>query len=387
MRKEVTRREMEKKIPFLSLKAIDAPIAEELAGAASRVIESGYYLHGPETKAFERELAEATGTSECVGVSNGLDALRLITRAAMETGRLHRGDGVLVAANTYIASILPLTEMGLQPILIEPDERTFGIDWHLALRRFEEKGKEEKIRGLVTTHLYGNPSWDEEVAAKLRDCGVFIIEDNAQAIGARSGEAGKMTGALGIAAAFSFYPTKNIGAIGDAGAVTTSDPEIASAVRALANYGSDRRYHNIYEGYNCRLDEIQAAILRVKLNRLSEITARRQHTADIYLEAITNPETALPCRLEGDTQVWHQFVVRTRDRDGFRAYLDSCGIGSDVHYAVPPHLQPCYAGRFTEPLPLTEALAESVVSLPIAGVSDEDARRVTEAINSWRTRR
>lgn len=370
-------------IPFLSLKKSNSPYMEELLDAACRVVESGWYLNGPEIRAFEQELAAATGAACAIGVSNGLDAMRLIFRALMEAGRLRPGDGVMVNANTYIASILPLTEFGLTPVLIEPDTATFGIDWQAALARAENpRAGDPPLRGLLTVHLYGNPSWDETAAERLRSLGCAIVEDNAQAIGASVN--GRPTGNLGDAAAFSFYPTKNIGALGDAGAVATDDPALADAVRALANYGSDRRYHNIYRGYNCRLDEIQAAMLRVKLRHLDEITSARQLTAGLYRQLIANPGIKLPAILENSVQVWHQFPILAERRDELREYLQSHGIQTDIHYAVPPHLQPCYAGYFHESLPLTERLADMLVSLPIADMEDDDVRRISETINRFK---
>lgn len=357
---------------------------KELREAACRVIDSGYYINGPETKAFEQELAAYAGCSMAVGVSNGLDALRLIFRGLSELGRLRPGDAVMVNANTYIASVLPLSEFGLHPLLIEPDPETYGIDWNLALKAAEMADAEgnHPVRALLTVHLYGTPSWNEEAAAELRNKGIIIIEDNAQAIGATFH--GIPTGGLGDAAAFSFYPTKNIGALGDAGAVTTSDPELAATVRALANYGSDRRYHNIYRGYNCRLDEIQAAMLRVKLRHLEETSSRRRATAEIFLSEINNPHITLPSTPDGCTQVWHQFPILCNSRDELQKHLSALGIDTDIHYAVPPHLQPCYEGILTgTSLPLTERLADTILSLPIADLSDDEARYIAHNINSY----
>lgn len=367
--------------PFLDLRQSDAALADELKEAACRVIESGRYIHGEECDAFERELAAAVGTSEAVGVSNGLDAIRLIFRAYMELGNLMPGDGVIIPANTYIASVLPVSELGLRPILVEPDSDTMNLDFNLASRHFDD------ARAIMCVHLYGTPAWDAETISEAADRGMLVIEDNAQAIGARAAEEGlngdNRTGSLGHASAMSFYPTKNVGAIGDAGAVTTSDPELAATVRALANYGSDRRYHNIFKGYNCRLDEIQAAMLRVKLRHLDEITRRRNRIARIYDSAISNPEIHKPRIFEDMTQVWHQYVIRSRERDAFREYLASNGVGTDIHYAVPPHMQPCYRDLCHGALPLTELLASEVVSLPIAHVSEEDAAEIASIINNF----
>lgn len=362
----------------MSLKKSNSPYEEELKEAVCGVITSGWYLHGPQTESFEKELAASAGKPYAAAVSNGLDALRLIIRGYLELGKLKRGDAVMVNANTYIASILPLTEFGLRPILIEPDPTTYGINWEAALERSEK----ENIAAMMTVHLYGTPSWDADIAQKMRSKGIILIEDNAQAIGAEY--KGIATGALGDASAFSFYPTKNVGALGDAGAVVTGDEELAKTIRALANYGSDRRYHNIYTGYNCRIDEIQAAMLRVKLRHLDRIIKERNTTASIYSEKISNPRITPPSRIEECRQVWHQYVVRTEHRDEFRDYLLQHGIFTDIHYATPPHLQPCYRGIFTTPLPLTEELSRTIVSLPIADISIPEAEYISEIINDYR---
>ncbi|MCM1152957.1 MAG: DegT/DnrJ/EryC1/StrS family aminotransferase [Muribaculum sp.] len=382
---------MNKNIPFLSLSRTNAPLSRELREAALRVIDSGWYLHGPQTRQLESHLAELTGRNHAIGVSNGLDAIRLIFRALIELGRLSAGDGVLVPANTYIASILPITEFGLVPVLLEPDPDTFGINWEQALTLFEtsqskqsadKAGEATKIKALLTVHLYGNPSWDTDIAARLQRQGVIIIEDNAQAIGASI--SGIPTGGLGDAAAFSFYPTKNVGALGDAGAVTTDDTALEKTIRALANYGSDRRYHNIYRGYNCRIDEMQAAFLNVKLTHLNEITRSRQEAANAYLDKIANPAVALPAILPRAVQVWHQFPIRTPYRDALRTYLSENGIATDIHYAVPPHRQPCYENTFSGRYPLTEQMADTLISLPISDITPAQAEYIAGVINSFR---
>ena len=254
----------EMRYPFLDLATVNAPYADELRRAALRVVDSGRYIGGCEVEAFEAALARNTGVPYAVGVSNGLDALRLIFRACIELGRLRLGDGVIVPANTYIASVLAVTDCGLTPVFVEPDERTLNLDTSLV-----EKALDENVKAILTVHLYGRACYDSTLADVARRYGLIVVEDNAQAIGADASVASPAgtyrTGSLGDAAAFSFYPTKNVGALGDAGAVTTRDPEIANVVRALANYGSDRRYHNIYEGFNCRLDPILAAFLNIKL--------------------------------------------------------------------------------------------------------------------------
>lgn len=370
---------------FFSLKDVNEPLMPELRMAAIRALESGWALNGPETKAFETELAAFCGVGHAVGVSNGLDAIRLILRAYIELGRLHAGQEVIYASNTYIASVLPISEFGLTPIAASPDTDTHGIDWHQIMPLITER-----TGAVIVTHLYGNPSWHSDIAEQLRPRGILIIEDNAQAIGAgvMINDNLRLTGSLGDAAAFSFYPTKNIGAFGDAGAVTTSDPQLAETVRALANYGSDRRYHNIYRGYNCRIDEIQAAMLRVKLAAHDLILRQRQEVAEIYLSEITNPEVVLPARLDGTRQVWHQFVLLAEHRDALQTFLADCGIPTDIHYAVPPHMQPCYApmqqpSTSAAALHTAEYLGQRLLSLPIAAVTPEQAHMIAAQINRF----
>lgn len=362
--------------PFIDMERLTAPYAEELREACGRVIASGWYLRGPETEALEKELAAMCGARHCVAVSNGLDALRLTLRAWIATGRMKEGDEVIVSANTYIASVLAITDAGLRPVLAEPDERTMNLDPGRA-----EEAVTPRTRAIMETHLYGTPARHAELREVAERHGLLIIEDNAQAIGAAQG--GLRTGGMGDAAAFSFYPTKNIGALGDAGAVTTSDAETAHAVRALANYGSERRYHNIYRGFNCRMDEIQAAMLRVKLRHLDEETARRQATARVYGETIHNPRIRKPEIIDGAKQVWHQYVVRCSRRDELREWLGSQGVQTDIHYATPPHRQPCYADLEHGPLPLTQRMASEVLSLPIATTREAEAREIANIINNF----
>lgn len=370
------------KIPFMDLKEENAFMLPEIEAAVAGVVRSGLYLRGPATARFEKQLADLCGASHAVGVSNGLDALRLIFRAYIENGRLKPGDEIIYPANTYIASILPLSEFGLIPRGVEPSELDFNLDLRDALRNLSPLTK-----GVLLVHLYGNPSWNSEAAEELHRRGILIIEDNAQAIGAVASSPGltgvSTTGGLADAAAFSFYPTKNIGALGDAGAVVTSDSRLADTVRALANYGSDRRYHNIYRGYNCRIDEIQAAALSVKLSHLGEITRRRRETAMTYDHLIDNPVVTKPRIFSDRTQVFHQYVIRTPHRDSLRRFLDERGIATDIHYAVPPHLQPCYESSPLPSFPITERLASEIISLPVAGMSRESIRAVAENINNF----
>ncbi|MDE6479584.1 MAG: DegT/DnrJ/EryC1/StrS family aminotransferase [Muribaculaceae bacterium] len=365
----------------------------ELEAAASKVIRSGCYLHGSETLAFEKELAAQSGAAYAIGVSNGLDALRLILRAYIELGLLKKGDVVMVAANTFIATVLPVTEFGLVPLFVEPDADTMNFSWSEALRILEENdkaGSKLNIRCAMITHLYGTPCWDRQAAEEMRRRGIIIVEDNAQAIGAQAAEEGfngvRATGNLADASAISFYPTKNVGALGDAGAVVTNDVALADTVKALANYGTDRRYHNVYAGYNCRLDEIQAAMLHVKLRHLHDEVMRRNQTASVYAEEIDNPVVTLPKIFPDMVQVWHQYVicVPPEIRDVMREYLDKNGVQTDIHYPVPPYLQPCYSEDYL-PKEATVAtrLAKSCISLPIANVSQEQAREVARIINDF----
>lgn len=376
-------------IPFVSLKATNSQIEGELIEATERVVASGLYINGPENTAFASLLSTRLDAGHVTPVSNGLDALRLIFRGYMECGRLKTGDEVIAPANTYIASILPLAELGLTTVLAEPSEETFGLDWKAL-----EKSLTPRTKAVITVHLYGTPSWDFAAAALLRERGILIIEDNAQAIGAKitDTKSGRehFTGALGDAAAFSFYPTKNIGALGDAGAVATHDDELSRIVGSLKNYGSSVRYHNDFTGYNCRMDEIQAAVLNVKMKHLDEISEKRRATAAIYTENITNPLFLKPA-LIGDTyQVWHQYVVRTPRRDEAAAYLRELGIATDVHYPVPLHRQKCFTNltedcfRISEEAAaLAERLSKEVLSLPIADVTAGQALQISEALNKF----
>lgn len=374
---------MKKRYEFLDLARVNAPMMEELVEAATRVVRGGWYIGGGEVAELERQIARICQTKFAIGVSNGLDALKLILRGYLEMGVMAPGDEIIVPANTYIASVLAITEAGLTPVLVEPHTYTFNIN---ASRI--EAAITPRTRGIMTVHLYGRPSWDEQMVELSMRYKLKIIEDNAQAIGAWSRVPGleytHRTGGLGHAAGMSFYPTKNIGALGDAGAVTTNDPELAATVRALANYGGDRRYHNIYRGFNCRLDPIQAAFLRVKLPHLKEEIAHRRALAKIYDKEIAHPQVTVPRHLQG--HVYHQYVIRVICRDEFTAYLDANGVGWDIHYATPPHRQPCYAEMFEgQEFPVTDFFARECVSLPITRcTSPDDARAIAAIINQWR---
>lgn len=369
-------------IPFLDLSHPEAPWPEQLEQVASDVIRSGRYLHGRHTERLEERLRNLYGTKEAIGVSNGLDALRLIIASYIRLGRLKKGDIVAVPANTYIASVLPITEFGLIPLFIDinPDTRNMNLD--LLKSRLSPE-----VKAVMLVHLYGNPVWDSELMNQLHEKGIIIIEDNAQAIGAAASSPGfngkNNTGGLGDASATSFYPTKNIGALGDAGAVATSDPQLANMIRTLANYGSDYRYHNIEEGYNCRIDELQAAFINVKLDYLTQITDARRHTATLYTENIKNTLVSVPAIDKESRQVWHQYVIASPARNQLADYLHANGIGNDIHYPVPPYRQPCYAGRYVVDCPVTDRLSAEILSLPIASVSDAQAACIIETINRF----
>lgn len=379
---------LHKKYEFLNLGTVDAPYLPKIEEAVLRVLRSGRYIGGPELEKFENRLSTLCGTTYAIGVSNGLDALRLILKAYVATGDMSPGDEVIVAANTFIASVLAIVDAGLTPVLIDPDPATSNLDTSLI-----EAAITPRTKAIMPVHLYGRVCWDETLRTLATERGIKIIEDNAQAIGATSHLEGlcgsHTTGALGDAAAFSFYPTKNIGAIGDAGAVTTSDATLATAVRALANYGSDRRYHNIYCGYNCRLDPVQAAILNVKLDHLADETERRRKIAGIYGTHISNGKVRIP--FDGKEEcVWHQYVVHVDERDRFTAHLDRNGVGWDIHYATPPHMQPCFTDEGAKlikipfPLTVTEKLAAECVSLPISACTSEtDAKEISDIINAF----
>lgn len=372
-----------KKYPFLNLALANAPYMEDFKAAACNVIESGRYLHGQQTQLLEQEIAQLCQAKHCVSVSNGLDALKLILRAYKEMGTLREGDEVIVPANTYIASVLAISENRLTPVLCDINMDTMNMDTSLL-----EGLVTERTRAIIPVHLYGTPCWDNALMNVAREHNLLIIEDNAQAIGAVSDTAGLngtfITGGLGDAAGISFYPTKNLGALGDGGAIITNDDGLADTVRALANYGSDYRYHNIFQGYNCRLDEIQAAMLRVKLRYLEHENDTRAAVALAYQESINNPRVMTPHIMDGVKQTWHQYVIRVHARNDFRAYMNENGIGTDIHYATPPHKQPCYYHLDHKPLPVTERLADEIVSLPIAHpITPDDARAIAEVINRY----
>jgi dTDP-4-amino-4,6-dideoxygalactose transaminase len=352
-------------IKFLDLQQINGRHAEALKQAASRVIDSGWYLMGRELAQFENKLATFVGSKHAIGVANGLDALRLILRAYIELGYLHKGDEVIVPANTYIASILAITDNDLIPVFVEPNPLTFNLEVETVILKITPKTK-----AILLVHLYGRVEWSEAWQNLKDESGLLIIEDNAQAIGAAW--KGIQTGNLGHAAGFSFYPGKNLGALGDAGAVTTSDDKLAQLVRTLGNYGSQKKYHNDYQGYNSRLDEIQAALLSVKLDFIHEENQLRHQVALHYLNGIKNKDIILPSfdpsaeNTSDLTHVWHLFVIRTKKRTALQQYLEEKGIQTVIHYPIPPHKQLAYAAYNNLELPITEAIHDEVLSLPMS---------------------
>lgn len=369
-------------IPFLDLKAINQQYRQDLIDAATRVIDSGWYVLGQEVKAFEQEFAAYCGASHCVGMANGLDALVLTLRAWKEMGKLHEGDEVIVPANTYIASVLAITENRLKPVLVEPDECTYNL-----CPQKVRKAITPKTKAIVAVHLYGQLAPMKAIMAIAEEHQLLVLEDSAQAHGATV--AGKRAGNWGHASGFSFYPGKNLGALGDAGAMTTNDPELAQTVRALGNYGSHKKYENHYQGLNSRLDEMQAALLRVKLQHLDAETRVRQQIASAYAQGTHNPLVSLPIGRDRTVDsladhVFHLFVVRVQQRAAFQAHLKASGIDTLIHYPIPPHQQQAYKAYSGLQLPLTEAIHQEVVSLPIGPTMGMgDVAKVVKAVNAF----
>jgi len=423
-------------IKFLDLEAINASFEPELSQAVQRVVSSGWYLLGEEVHAFEKEYAEYIGTRHCIGVANGLDALRLILKAYIELGVMAEGDEIIVPANTYIASILAITDNRLKPVLVEPDINSYNINPALIEAKITERTK-----GIMIVHLYGQCAMHPEIARLVEKYNLKLIEDNAQAAGAyytasekseirnQQSEIFKRTGSLGDAAGHSFYPGKNLGALGDGGAVTTNNDELAETIRALANYGSKKKYENIYQGLNSRLDEIQAAVLRVKLPRLDADNQRRREIAQYYCDNITNPEIVLPQLFQEpkpslrvssigragrrsqirnqesepslrvrrsqirnqesgirnySAHIWHLFVIRHPNRDRLQAFLTENGIQTLIHYPIPPHKQLAYKDWNNQSYPITEKIHSEVLSLPMSPVmTEEEVQCVVNQINRF----
>lgn len=373
---------LNKNIKFLDLKTINAQYQEELKQVAAEVIDSGWYLLGEKVKQFEQSLTQYVGVKHAIGVANGLDALRLILKAYIELGVMHEGDEVIVPANTYIATILAITDNRLKPVLVEPDINTYNLNIDLV-----EQHITPKTKAIMVVHLYGQVCWSGQLEEIAKKHSLKIIEDNAQAIGALWN--GKRTGALADAAGFSFYPGKNLGALGDAGAVTTNNDELAETIRALANYGSKVKYVNEYQGLNSRLDEIQAAFLSVKLKYIDAENQRRREVAQYYCQNIKNPSIVLPTQnpevIADNTQhVWHLFVIRHSNRDKLQGYLAEKGIQTLIHYPIPPHKQAAYKDWTGFSFPVTERIHGEVLSLPISPVhSQNEIQSIIETLNSF----
>jgi dTDP-4-amino-4,6-dideoxygalactose transaminase len=372
-------------IKFLDLEKVNAQYADELKQAAAEVIDSGWYLLGDRVKRFETNLANYICVKNAIGVANGLDALRLILKAYIQLGVMNEGDEIIVPANTYIASILAITDNRLKPVLVEPNINTYNLDFEL----IEEKIT-ERTKAIMVVHLYGQVCWGTKLEELAKKFNLKIIEDNAQAIGAQWN--GIRTGALGDAAGFSFYPGKNLGALGDSGAVTTNDCTLAEVVRAIANYGSKIKYVNEYQGLNSRLDELQAAFLDIKLNHLDAENQRRREIAEYYCNNIKNPDIILPCQFNSSlithhsshSHVWHLFVIRTLNRHKIQTHLTQNGVQTLIHYPTPPHKQLAYKDWSASKFPITERIHDEVLSLPISPViTDDEAKRIVEIINQF----
>lgn len=365
-------------IPFLSLKDVTALHGDEINAAVTRVVNSGWYLQGQENEKFEANYSKFIGTKHTIGCANGLDALIWIFRAYVELGVMQLGDEVIVPANTYIATILAITENGLKPVLVEPKLNTLEIDDDKIEERITDKTK-----AVCIVHLYGRNAYTEKIGALCKKYNLKLIEDNAQAHGCKHTD-GRITGSIGDAAGHSFYPGKNLGALGDGGAVTTSDNVLAEAVRTLANYGSQKKYVFKYTGRNSRLDEIQAAVLDVKLNYLVEDNTHRKMVANYYYDYINNPLVTLPNRLPDAQNVYHLFPILCEKRDELHDYLEKNGVGTIIHYPIPPHKQECYKAWNEISLPITEYIAEHELSLPIGpSITMEEVQQVVNLINKF----
>ena len=364
-------------IPCLDLKEINRRHREQMIEAFTRVLDSGWYVLGKEVLAFEEEFAAWNGSRFCVGVANGLNALSLIFRAWREQGVMAERDEVIVPANTYIASILAVSAERLTPVLVEPDPATFNLDPAKI-----EAAITPRTRAILAVHLYGRAADMTRITEIARRRGLRVVEDCAQAHGAI--HAGRKVGTWGDAAGFSFYPTKNLGALGDAGAITTDDETLTAMLRALRNYGSEKKYHNLYQGVNSRLDEVQAALLRVRLPLLNEENEVRRQLAQRYRKEICNRHVMMPAAGDPGEHVWHLFVVRCAERDRLQSYLAAEGIQTMVHYPIPPHRQEAYREWFLGEWPITDAIHNEVLSLPIGPhLAGSEINRIVAAINRW----
>lgn len=365
-------------IKFLDLQKINMAHQAEIEERILTAFRSGWYLQGSELKTFEYNFSKYIGAKHAIGVANGLDALRLILRGYIELGFMKQGDEILVPSNTYIASILAISDNGLVPVLVEPSTDNYNID----IDKIEEKIT-DKTKGILIVHLYGRVVFSSKLKKIAKKHNLKIVEDNAQAIGAKW--EGIRTGNLGDASGFSFYPGKNLGALGDAGAVTTNDDDLAAAIRAIANYGSNKKYVNIYKGLNSRLDEIQAAVLDVKLRYIDEENAVRRVIAEKYISEIKNPKIILPENpSDKEEHVWHVFVVRTENRDALQSYLSDNGVQTIIHYPTPPHKQEAYKEWNDLSFPISEKIHNEVLSLPISPVmTNEEIDIVIKIMNDY----
>ncbi len=364
-------------IKFLDLEKVNNRFRDEIDSEIKEILDSGWYLQGKKNEEFTTNFAKFCGAKHCLGVANGLDALNLIIRAY----GFGVGDEIIVPANTYIASILAISQNGCTPVLVEPSIDTYNIDPELTEEKITEKTK-----AILIVHLYGQAVQMDKIWELAKKYNLKIIEDSAQAHGAGVNINGKFikTGALGDASGFSFYPGKNLGCMGDGGAITTNDDELFEKVKAIANYGSDRKYHHIYKGVNSRLDEIQAAVLNVKLKYLEQDNQRRREISKYYRENIKNEKIILPKTYDENAHVWHVFVVRTKERDKFQKYLLENGIQTIIHYPTPPHKQGAYKEWENLSFPITEEIHNTIISLPISPVMiDEEVKKVVEVVNEW----
>lgn len=364
-------------IPYLDLKAMTALHSQELQQAVAEVVNSGWYLQGTAVKRFEEHYARYIGTRHCIGVANGLDALTLTLRAYKELGLLNDGDEVIVQANTFIATVLSITENQLTPIFVDIDSDTLDLNADAI-----EQAITPRTKLLMLVHLYGRCTYNEHIKSLCEKHGLLLIEDNAQAHGCRYGQ--RRTGSIGHAACHSFYPGKNLGALGDGGAVTTNDETLAQMVRSIANYGFSQKYVAPHQGRNSRLDEIQAAVLDVKLNHLDDENSRRIDIARTYYKNIKNENLRLPSLMEDGTNVYHIFPLFTPHRERLQQYLQDRGIQTLIHYPIPPHRQACYSEWNHLTLPITERLAEEELSIPLnPTMSDPAVAYVINALNTF----
>lgn len=364
-------------IKNIDLKLVNEQYASEINEAVLRVVKSGWYLQGVENEQFESNYSKYIGSDYCVGVANGLDALRLIFKAYIELGILRKGDEIIVPANTYIASILSISDNGLIPVLIEPDINDYQIDDSII-----ESKLSNRTKGILIVHLYGQCAYNDNIKCICEKYNLLLIEDNAQAHGCKFNN--RRTGSLGDAAAHSFYPTKNMGAFGDAGAVTTDNFELASLIRTLANYGSSKKYVFDYIGINSRLDEIHAAILNVKLKYIDEDNLNRKKVAKYYIDNIKNKNIVLPMILDWDANVFHIFPIRSKNRNELLKYLNDNGVQAVIHYPIPPHKQKCYSQWNSLSFPITEQIHDEELSLPMSPtMKPVEFKRVVCLLNEW----